>query len=137
VTGELVTRATVATFLPLWAGATSPTQEAQLTARLAEPSGFWPRHPVPSVPTDAPEFEPDRYWKGPTWININWAVIEGLRRIGRTDLADALRQSSLELLEQAGPAEYFSAITGEGFGAEEFSWTAALALDLLAPAPGA
>jgi glycogen debranching enzyme len=134
VTGELVTRSTVATFLPLWSGVTSPDQQARLAARLAAPSGFWPAHPVPSVPTDASEFEPDRYWKGPTWINMNWAVIEGLLRVGRADLAEALRQSNLDLLEHGGLAEYFSAITGEGFGAEEFSWTAALALDLLLPA---
>lgn len=102
-----------------------------MVSLLREPSGFWPRFPVPSVPTDARQFDDDRYWKGPTWINMNWAIIEGLRVYGETELADELRRCTLDLVDQAGPAEYFSALDGRGFGAHDFSWTAALTLDLL------
>jgi glycogen debranching enzyme len=130
VTDELLKVPTVATFLPLWAGI--PTvRAAQLVALLHEP-GFWPRFPVPSVATDAPAFQPDRYWTGPTWINMNWAIIQGLGACGETDAAGELTRHTLELIEHAGFAEYFSALNGRGSGAEEFSWTAALALDLLA-----
>jgi glycogen debranching enzyme len=85
------------------------------------------------VPTDAPEFDADRYWKGPTWVNVNWAIIQGLRRCDEPELAEDLRRRTLELIYRSGFAEYFSPLTGRGFGAEEFSWTAALALDLLDP----
>ena len=129
-TGRLIEIPTVATFLPLWAEVASPAQAAQLVARLQEP-GYWTQFPVPSVPTDAPQFEADRYWKGPTWINLNWSVIQGLRAYGYSDLADQLRERTLDLVGQMGFAEYFSAVTGAPFGAEDFSWTAALALDLL------
>ena len=76
-------------------------------------------------------FDDDRYWKGPTWINTNWAVIEGLRVSGEPALADELRQRTLTLVEGEGFSEYFSALNGVGFGADDFSWTAALTLDLL------
>jgi glycogen debranching enzyme len=136
VTGALLTAPTVATFLPLWAGTPEPERAARLVAKLREPSGWWPRFPVPTVPTDATEFEPERYWKGPTWVNANWMVVEGLRRHGSVagaEAAEALRCATLELVGGSGFHEYFSALTGEGFGADDFSWTAALVLDLLDP----
>jgi len=132
VTGALLDIPTVATFLPLWAGTPSRARATRLLSLLREPSGFWPRFPVPSVPTDARQFDDDRYWKGPTWVNMNWAIIEGLRVYGEAELADELRRRTVELVERAGPAEYFSALDGRGFGAPDFSWTAALTLDLLA-----
>jgi len=130
-TGELLDIPTVATFLPLWAGTASPPRVTRLLGLLQEPSSFWPRFPVPSVPTDARQFDDDRYWKGPTWVNMNWAIIEGLRRSGATDVAAELRARTLDLVDTAGLAEYFSALDGRGFGAHDFSWTAALTLDLL------
>ena len=129
-TGTAVDLCTVATFLPLWAGLASPAQATRLVERLRAPSGFWPRFPVPSVPTDAPYYEPDRYWKGPTWVNMNWVIIEGLRRYRFHALADELRDRTLDLVDEMGFAEYFSALTGTGFGADDFSWTAALVLAL-------
>jgi mannosylglycerate hydrolase len=129
--GQLIMVPTVATFLPLWAKVPPAARAAQLVARLHEPSGFWPSFPVPSVPTDWRHFDAQRYWKGPTWINMNWAIINGLRRYDELERADELRRRSLDLIARSGYAEYFSALTGEGFGAQEFSWTAALTLDLL------
>jgi glycogen debranching enzyme len=98
---------------------------------LRDESRFWPRHPVPSVPIDAEQFDADRYWRGPTWINTNWLVIEGLRAVRDETAAAELRRRTLDLVDRSGFAEYFSALDGHGFGAPDFSWTAALVLDLL------
>lgn len=135
VTGELIKLPTVATFLPLWAGVPPPARATRLLARLRAHAGFWPRFPVPSVPTDAPQFESHRYWKGPTWVNINWAIIEGLRAYGETEVADEVRRRTLDLVEDSELAEYFSPLSGEGLGVDGFSWTAALTLDLLDAPP--
>jgi len=43
--------------------------------------------------------------------------------------AESLRQRTVDLVDGAGCFEYFSALTGEGHGAADFSWTAALAID--------
>ena len=83
------------------------------------------------MPLDAAQFEEARYWKGPTWVNANWIIIEGLLAHGETELAASLRDKSLELVDDAGCYEYFSPITGQGHGANDFSWTAALTIDLL------
>lgn len=131
VTGELVKLPTIATFLPLMAGVPSRERATRLVALLHDPDRYWTKFPVPSVPTDSRQFDDDRYWKGPTWINTNWAVIQGLRASGEPALADELRQRTLDLVEGEGFSEYFSALNGVGFGADNFSWTAALTLDLL------
>jgi glycogen debranching enzyme len=134
-TGELIKSKTVATFLPLLAKTSAPERAARLVSLLREPSGFWPRFPVPSVPTDAGNFDDDRYWKGPTWLNTNWAIIGGLHEYAEVDIANELRTRTLELVDQGGFSEYFSPLTGRGFGADDFSWTAALTLALLEAPP--
>jgi hypothetical protein len=136
IDGRLIVMSTIATFLPLWTGLVPRDRAERLIAILRAPQRFWPRFPVPSVPLDAREFDDDRYWRGPTWVNTNWAIIEGLRTCAHDELAEELRERTLELIGESGFAEYFSALTGEGFGAPEFSWTAALVLDLVASGPG-
>ena len=79
----------------------------------------------------SPAFDGRRYWRGPTWVNVNWMLIEGLRRAG-DGAADRLADRTLELIDRVGFREYFDPRSGEGCGAEDFAWTAALALDLLA-----
>jgi neutral trehalase len=131
---RLIKMPTIATFFPLWTGVVPSDRERRLVALLVDPARYWPRHPVPSVAVDAKEFDDDRYWRGPTWVNTNWIIVESLRAIGHHDLADDLRARTLELVERSGFAEYFSALHGDGYGASEFSWTAALTLDLCAGA---
>ena len=131
VADTVVTLPTVATFLPLWAGI-APERQVRLLALLAGESGFWPEFPIPSVPTDARRFDASRYWKGPTWVNTNWLVVQGLRASGAGDVAAELRDRPLDMVHRAGCFEYFSPLTGQGIGAADFSWTAALVLDLLA-----
>ncbi|NEB04345.1 hypothetical protein [Streptomyces sp. SID13726] len=76
-------------------------------------------------------FDPHRYWRGPAWFNTSWLLERGLRTHGRLQQADALRESVLGLAEATDFAEYVDPYTGEACGATGFSWTAALALDLL------
>src|SRR6266550_1580591 len=88
VTGELIKVPTIATFLPLWSGIPTRAQAERLIELLQKPTGFWPHHPVPSVPIDAPEFREAGYWKGPTWINMNWTIAEALREYEAVELAE-------------------------------------------------
>jgi hypothetical protein len=118
---------TIATFLPLL---TSGARVDELVDRLQDAAAYWPAYPVPSVPLEARHFQDHRYWAGPTWVNTNWAIVEALARRGQPELADDLRQRTLRLVDVAGFAEYFSPTDGTGHGTPEFSWTAALTIDL-------
>lgn len=95
---------------------------------LGDPAGL----PLPSYDRTAADLDPVRYWRGPIWLNMNWLLWRGLRTHGYDDLAATLRQSMIGLVDSSGCFEYFHTFTGEGVGAAEFSWTAALVLDLLA-----
>ncbi|MBQ0902230.1 hypothetical protein [Micromonospora sp. U21] len=96
--------------------------------------GVAPRmeRPLPSHDRTAPDFEPLRYWRGPSWLNVGWLVRRGLLAHGHPELAAGLRRSMIGLVAGAGCHEYFHPDTGAGLGSPAFSWTAALLLDLLA-----
>jgi glycogen debranching enzyme len=79
----------------------------------------------------APTFERRRYWRGPVWANLNWLLSRALDQHGRQDHAADLRRTTLGLVERAGLREYFDPVTGEGLGADDFSWTAAAVIDML------
>lgn len=132
ITHKLMKEPSVATLLPLYAGSITKQRAEVLVRMLENDNSFGPAYPVPTTPVDSPWFQPKRYWQGPTWLNINWLIIDGMKRYGFTGHADALTESSLELVEKSGFYEYFDPITGEPLGTGDFSWTAALAIDLLA-----
>ncbi len=90
--------------------------------------------PLPSHDRTAPDFEPLRYWRGPSWLNLDWLLWRGLRTHHRLDLAAGLRASMVDLVATAGCHEYFHPDTGAGLGSPAFAWTAALLLDVLADA---
>jgi hypothetical protein len=131
VSHRLLKESSIATFMPLYAGCISKDRAKTIVHLLENEHRFGPSYPVPSAPLDSPWFEPHHYWAGPTWVNTNWLIIDGLRRYGFDDHAAALRDSTLELVQQAGFYEYFSPLDGSGAGTLDFSWTAALTIDLL------
>ena len=85
----------------------------------------------PSVPPHQRGFDPVKYWRGPVWVPINWMLIRGLQSLGLTSEAAEVRTQTLDLVSRKGFSEYFHAYSGEGLGGGDFSWTAALAIDLL------
>ncbi len=130
-THRLLKTPTVATLLPLYAGTISQERAAQLIRLLENEHAFGPAYPVPSVPLNSFWYNPRLYWQGPSWVNINWLIIDGLKRYGYKDHAAALTDSTLEMVKNGGSYEYFDPRDGTGAGAANFSWTAALAIDLL------
>ncbi len=124
-----------ATFAPLFAGLASPDQAARLIAEHFEnPAEYAPdadsKFRLPSVAKNERGYAPRRYWCGPVWIQMNWIIAQGLRRYGYAAQADALVHDSLALIDQSGFREYYDPRDGSGCGATDFSWTAALALEM-------
>ena len=131
VTHKLLTTSSIGALMPLYAGCITKERAKVLVELLENKHRFGPAYPVPTAPLDSPQFDPMRYWQGPTWVNTNWMIIDGLKRYGFNDHAEALRESTLELIAKSGFHEYFNPITGDPAGVDDFSWTAALAIDLL------
>ena len=131
---------TAATYLPLFAGLPSKEQAQRLVEEhLLNPGeyalGGAVNHWVTTTAKDEPAWETRRYWRGPVWVIMNWFMIEGLTRYGYGDLAEVIRQDTLGLIETSGFREYYDARDGSGCGSTEFSWSAALALELLKTPP--
>lgn len=86
---------------------------------------------ITSIATQSKDFNPMNYWRGPVWININWMIYYGLKNYGIKEKADILKKAIIELTEEHGFYEYYNPLTSEGLGTNNFSWTAALVIDLL------
>lgn len=132
VSGELLAVDGIAGLIPLVIP--DLPAAADLLATACGPRfGLGEVHLVPSYDLTGPAFEPGRYWRGPSWFNTAWLIHHGLHTHGEHALADALRADSLRLAADTQFAEYIDPHTGKGHGARNFSWTAALTLDLLSP----
>jgi glycogen debranching enzyme len=128
---------TIADVFPLYAGVPDEAQARRLFERTlwaGERFGPSPEAPwaVTTVSKSSPAYEARRYWRGPVWININWFLVRGLERCGLAQEADELRRLTLRLVDASGFAEYYHPPTGEPLGSADFSWSAALTLDLAA-----
>lgn len=131
LTGELIKAPSINTFFPLITGVATAEQAERLVKLLADKKQYWPSYPVPTVSISCPGFDEKRYWQGPTWVNTNWLIIQGLRRYGYNKLAEQLKTKTLALVSKSGFNEYFSPLDGAPYGIDNFSWTAALTIDLL------
>lgn len=134
--GEEHIAGTVGELLPLYAGVPDERQARRLfDEALWAPTGYGPSPEAPwavtTVSKQSPDFDASRYWRGPVWININWFLIRGLESLGLAAEATLLRDLTLELVSASGFSEYYHPSTGAPLGSREFSWSAALTLDLI------
>lgn len=53
-------------------------------------------------------------WRGPTWINVNYLMIEGLNRAGFSEVAQKLRSRTLETMDDKDIFEFYQPETGDG-----------------------
>jgi putative isomerase len=117
-------------WIPLWAGAATPGQAADVSRVMMDPGKFSGTVPLPTLTMAHPEFDPSNgYWRGPVWLDQAYFGIEGLRRYGFEDEAREMTRrivESAEGLAGDGPIfENYHPVTGEGLNAAHFSWSAA------------
>jgi Trehalase len=104
---------------------------AGLTSPRFDPPADVEHFLIPSYDLGESDFNRRQYWRGPVWINTNWLVWRGLTHHARAALAAEVDGSMVRLVERSGFHEYFDPFTGEGYGSPDFSWTAALLIDVL------
>ena len=63
------------------------------------------------------------------WVNCNWFICKGLMNKDEK-YSKKIKQSTIRLVEKKGFHEYYSCKNGKPMGANNFSWSAALYLDL-------
>ncbi len=131
VSGKLIKISTIASLMPIYAGSAPIERVDALIGHMTDPESFGLPYGIPTVPYNSPYYRKHCYWTAPTWLNINWALQDGLDRQEHALAAQSLRTMTLDMAEIGGMHEYFDAETAQGLGAKNFSWTAALTLDLI------
>lgn len=127
---RLIKESSIATLIALYSGIVPKSNAEQIVSLLENEQYFGSPYPVASAPQNSDWFDEKRYWQGPSWVNTNWLIIDGLQRAGFIEHANALRETTLEMVQKQGFFEYFSPLDGAPAGAEHFSWTAAVTIDL-------
>lgn len=132
LTGELLLERTNAGFLPLFANLASPSQVVKLGPYAKQ----WldsSEYGMASTHPDEAGYEPQRYWRGPVWLHINWMIWEGLKDAGFEAVAEELQEVSRRLIDKAHYSESYHCELGVRSGGAQFSWSAAMALYWLLP----
>ncbi len=135
VNGEFIHVPTAAGFSPLF-GAAASAEQAKTLYGIADSIAFCALNQghcftIPNYDMTQDDFDPKNYWRGPVWININWMLAKGLKEYDFVTKADLMEKDIMQLPMRFGFHEYFDSTSGQGYGSEEFSWTAALFLDLI------
>ncbi|MBR4206580.1 MAG: hypothetical protein IKQ92_13990 [Clostridia bacterium] len=78
----------------------------------------------------SPKYESDGYWRGPIWAPSTYLLVDGLRRGGYHELAEkaARRYTEMSCRKAKGNYENFDALTGKGWRAPGYTWSASVYL---------
>ncbi len=132
-TGEKLPIKTPACFLPLLAGVPIDEGRARRMIEdcLLDPALFFGAVPFPCVAYDEPTYQPEKWWRGPTWMAVAYLMLEVLRKYGYAQQArDAAGRLYDVMIADGNLRELFNSRTGEGLGAYQQGWTAAICLRL-------
>ncbi|ALM89378.1 MULTISPECIES: MGH1-like glycoside hydrolase domain-containing protein [Alteromonas] len=130
--GKLCGARTNAGLLPFFAGLVNENLMPKLIDVLDDWLADQP-FAISSTHPEDPCYEPQRYWRGPIWLHINWMITLGLEDYGFFKQAKQVTDASRNLIYTSGFNESFHAETGARSGGADFSWTAAMALYWLLP----
>ncbi|RMA93234.1 MGH1-like glycoside hydrolase domain-containing protein [Hydrogenothermus marinus] len=135
VENKLIKVETAAGFMPLFSKSASDYQ-AKLIYQYLNSHNFCKLYDntcfaVPNFDKTKEGFNSKNYWRGPVWININYLLYHGLKNYDFEEYAYHVEKDILELPLRFGFYEYYDSETGIGYGTKDFSWTAALFIDMV------
>lgn len=118
-----------ACFVPLYARFAPPERAASMARLAADPAKFYPG--MPTVSYDNPEYT-NFFWRGPTWLNTAYFALKGLRFYGHNVASDC-RDTILNwcAANEDHIYEYYDSRTGQGLGAQQFSWSAVFIIEFI------
>lgn len=119
-------------WIPLWAGVATQQQAEVMIGRQLSAGTFGTPIPFPTVSADNPAFAPNKYWRGPVWLDQLYFALAGLERYGAQQQAKTLARRLFTrgegILGQSPIRENYQPLTGEGLHATNFSWSASVIL---------
>jgi hypothetical protein len=131
--GKHLKTLTIASMLAIYSGIVPRRRADYIEAQLQNETLFGPPYPIPTLPTNDPNFNPRVQSGGATDPILNWLEVKGLEHVGKTDTARAIARTTIELAEDHGGSygKHYSSITGEPNDKNQASTTAAVAKDVI------
>ena len=115
-------------WIPLWAKAATKEQAKRVVENMLNEDMFNTFMPLGTTSKDSKSFNPNKYWRGPVWLDQAFFGIEGLRNYNyhkeALRLAEKLFENAEGLLNDKAIRENYNPLTGEGLHAMNFSWSA-------------
>jgi hypothetical protein len=101
--------------------------EGHVSAAFAEIFGqtaFWRPYGPAGTALDEESYDPNRYWRGPVWPQLNYLVMVAAARRGRSREALVAADSLVRGCVTSGFSEYWHPETGRARGATPQGWSA-------------
>ncbi len=104
---------------------TADEERAQrVLARLADRGEFLAPFGLRYVPASHPAYEAGQYWRGSSWMPLNYVALRAAHRWGDAALAEYLAAAAGGAALASGFAEHWDPETGAPLGAVPQTWTA-------------
>lgn len=121
-------------WMPLWAKMALPQYADRVVENMLSRDQFNLNVPMPTASKDNKKYDPNRYWRGPVWLDQALYGVEALQNYGyqqqAKELAYKLFDNAEGLLGDEPIYENYNPETGEGLHTKNFSWSAAAYLML-------
>lgn len=120
-------------WIPLFANISTQDNAKGVKNTMMRKYTFNNKLPFGSASLDNPKFAPDKYWRGPVWLDQAYFAVEGLNNYGFKGTA---QRQSIKLLDNADGytekgmpiRETYNPLTGKGQDSKNFSWSAGMLL---------
>ncbi|MGL5752856.1 MAG: MGH1-like glycoside hydrolase domain-containing protein [Paraclostridium sp.] len=116
--------------LPLWAGLASDAQAKMVVENLIDENKFNTYMPFPTVSKDSKAYSPNKYWRGPVWLDQALFGVEGMIKYGYREeaikMTEKLFKNAEGLMQDRAIRENYNPENGEGLHTTNFSWSASV-----------
>lgn len=115
-------------WLPLWANMATGYQAKCVKDNMIDENKFNTYIPLPTASRDNPKYNPQKYWRGPVWLDQALYGIEALQNYGYYNEAYKLSSKMFDncegLLSNGAIRENYNPESGVGLHTKNFSWSA-------------
>lgn len=116
-------------WIPLWARAATEEHAERVVESMMSSGKFNTNLPFPTSSKDNEKYNPNKYWRGPVWLDQALFGVEALVNYGYEDeakqMTTKLFNNAKGLLGDAPIQENYNPETGAGLHTRNFSWSAA------------
>jgi Glycosyl hydrolase family 63 C-terminal domain len=108
--------------------ATNSASKARMVLdQVEDPERFYARYGLRYLPIDHERYQPDKYWRGPAWPQLNYLVFLACYKWDRRKLASRVARMTRRGVRRANFAEFWNPETGQALAPGQQTWSALVA----------